>query len=542
MQKLSKLRTTIIFTILCVVLLAALFPLSAQSTDKSTFKNPILPGFHPDPSICRVGDDYYLVTSSFTWFPGLPIYHSRDLVNWELIGFGLARPDMIAMNGVNDNDGIWAPTIRYHNGLFYIITTANKCGGNFFIIATDPKGPWSNPVWLKNAEGIDPSLFWNEDGKCFYTGNTWEFKKEWASQCAVWMQEIDLTKGEFIGERKILTYGHANNATFAEGPHIYKVDGKYLLLMAEGGSSYHHAVTAHHSKSIFGPYISDPVNPVLTHRQLGKNYPIQNIGHADLVQTQNGEWYAVALGIRQIEGLNPLARETFLCKVDFENGTPIFNSGQGKVLSEMGRPNLPWTPIKPEPAKDEFDADKLASKWYFVRIPTSKFYELKNGQLTLSLLPEVVDSLVNSAMIIQKTQHHSFVATTKMNFQTNKANEQAGLIYYRTANGYYSLMKEKAGIVLTRRFMGESTVVQRVSYTNKNVYLKAEAQGLYVQFSYGENSENMQSIGTAQKLDNIADNKMNKFNGPGIGIYATSNGILSKNKAVFDWFEYTGKE
>ena len=228
--------------------------------------------------------------------------------------------------------------------------------------------------------------------------------------------------------------------------------------------------------------------------------------------------------------------------MEFENGTPIFNPGEGKVLSEMEKPNLPWTPVKQEPAKDEFDADKLASKWYFVRIPTSKFYELKNGQLTLSLLPEVVDSLVNSAMIIQKTQHHSFIATTKMNFQTNKANEQAGLIYYRTANGYYSLMKEKGGIVLTRRVMGESTVVQRVPYTNKDVYLKVVAQGLDVQFSYGESTENMQSIGTAQKLDNIADNKMNKFNGPGIGIYATSNGILSKNKAVFDWFEYTGKE
>ena len=189
-----------------------------------SINNPILPGFNPDPSICRVNDDYYLVTSSFTWYPGLPIYHSKDLVNWEIIGHAINRPDMIDMNNLNDNDGIWAPTIRYHDGLFYLITTANKSGGNFYVTASDPKGPWSDPVWLKNAIGIDPSLFWDEDGKCYYTGNSWDFKKSWPGQCAVWIQELDLSQKKLVGERKILSYGHANNATFAEGPHIYKIN------------------------------------------------------------------------------------------------------------------------------------------------------------------------------------------------------------------------------------------------------------------------------------------------------------------------------
>lgn len=506
------------------------------------FNNPILRGFNPDPSICRVNDDYYMVTSSFTWYPGIPIYHSKDLVNWEIIGHAIDRPDMIDMDKLNDNDGIWAVTIRYHNGFFYLITTASKSGGNFYITATDPKGPWSAPVWLKDAPGIDPSLFWDDNGKCYYTGNSWDFKKSWPSQCAVWMQELDLAQGQLVGERKILTYGHANNATYAEGPHIYKINGKYLLLMAEGGASYYHAVTVHHSNSLWGPYIADKTNPVLSHRHLGTKYPIQNLGHADFVQTQNGEWYAVALGIRNIDGHNPLARETFLCKVEFENSTPIFNSGHGIVLSEQKRPNLPWTPTKSESPRDNFETESLASKWYFVRIPQKKFYSMKKSRLSLSLQPEVIDSLVNSAMIIQKTKHHTFTAMTKLNFHTSKDNEQAGLVFYRTANGYYSLMKGKSEIILTKKHLGKKEVILHIPYNKNDVYLKVIADGLDVKFSFGETLDNMINIGGTQHLEVISDNNFNKFNGPGIGVYATSNGKKSSNKASYDWFEYKSND
>ncbi len=167
-----------------------------------SISNPICTGFHPDPSICRVGEDYYLVTSSFTWFPGLPIYHSRDLTNWSLIGHALTNPKAIDFNGMTDNDGIWAPTLRYHNGTFYLITTAHGCGGNFYMTAKNPAGPWSDPVWLKDAPGIDPSLFFDVDGRCYYTGNRWDFKSAWPAQCAVWMQELDLQKRCLVGERK----------------------------------------------------------------------------------------------------------------------------------------------------------------------------------------------------------------------------------------------------------------------------------------------------------------------------------------------------
>ena len=214
---------------------------------------------------------------------------------------------------MTDNGGIWASTLRYHNGTFYLITTAHGCGGNFYMTTKNPAGPWSDPVWLKDAPSIDPSLFFDEDGRCYYTGNRWDFKSAWPAQCAVWMQELDLQKRCLVGERKTLAYGHAANAKYAEGPHLYKIEDHYLLLMAEGGSDYNHAVTALTAKSLWGPYVPCTVNPVLTHRHLGKDYPVQSLGHADLVQTPTGDWYAVFLGKRIVEGgLVPLGRETYL--------------------------------------------------------------------------------------------------------------------------------------------------------------------------------------------------------------------------------------
>jgi len=195
------------------LLILLLLPVFAFSQTPETFKNPILPGFHPDPSICRVGDDYYLVNSSFEWYPGLPVFHSKDLVNWELIGYGMHRPTQVELPvGLKDSRGVYAPTIRYHDGVFYIINTCVNCKGNFYITATNPAGPWSEPVWL-NSHGIDPSLFWDDDGKCYYTGHGFRGeKRQWEAEEGAWMQELDLTQGKLVGPWKQLTYGHASNA------------------------------------------------------------------------------------------------------------------------------------------------------------------------------------------------------------------------------------------------------------------------------------------------------------------------------------------
>jgi alpha-N-arabinofuranosidase len=510
----------------------------SQNTPEN-FQNPILPGFNPDPSICRVDNDYYLVTSSFTWYPGIPIYHSKDLVNWELIGHGINRPAQLNFEGVKDKNGIWAVTIRYHDGLFYLITTASTCGGNFYITAKNPAGPWSDPVWLKDAPGIDASLTWDDDGRCYYTGNDWGFKKSWGGQCALWGQELDLKQQKLVGERKILTYGHANNAGYAEGPHIYKRENDYLLLAAEGGTDLYHAVTAHHSSTILGEYKADKINPVLSHRQFGMNYPVQAVGHADLVQTQNGDWWAVVLGKRVFDGEVPLSRETFLCKVDFENETPIFNSGNGKVLTQQQRPDLPWSPVAIDPARDEFSNDSLSLKWYTIRTPHSTFYKLENNKLSMQLSPVIVDSLQHTCILVQKLKHIQSTITTKMNFTTSRSNEQAGLIIYRTNDSYYQLLKEKSRIVLIRKSEGKKEMIAEVPYTNAEVYLRAELNQLNIRFSFGSSITDLIRIGNMQSLKPLCESTLNRFNGPGIGMYATSNGKKSNNSATFDWFEYT---
>jgi len=532
MKRYIKLEKVLILIFTCFTLLA-----NAQNPP-ANFQNPILPGFSPDPSICRVGDDYYLATSSFVWYPGIPVYHSKDLVNWKLVGHGITRPSQLDFSRLKDKNGIWAVTIRHHNGLFYLITTCNDCGGNFYITAKNPAGPWSDPVWLKDAPGIDPSLFWDDDGKCYCTGNTWNFKGTWPKQCAVWMQELDLNQKKLIGEQRMLTYGHAANATYTEAPHLYKIDGKYLLIIAEGGTDKYHSISAHHSNAVWGPYIADKINPVLSHRQLGDDYPIQAVGHGDLVQTQNGEWWATVLGKRVVNKEVPLSRETFLCRVKFEEGTPLFNPGYGKVLSEQERPNLPWSPVQPEADRDAFDSDSLALKWHFIRTPYKKFFSLKNGHLELATSPEVVDSLVNPAMIVQKIKHHQFSATTKVSFKTSGDNEQAGLIIYRTNDNYFTLMKDKSNILLIKKYNGKKELIAKVPYTKSEVYLKATANKLDIDFSFGDSIENLSKIGPTESLVVISESNLNKFNGPGIGVYASSNGKKSSNKAIFDWFEY----
>jgi len=502
------------------------------------FTNPILPGFHPDPSICRVGNDYYLVNSTFVWFPGIPIYHSKDLVNWELIGYGITRPEQVDFDGLIDKLGIFAVTIRYHEGTFYLITTCVNCNNNFFITSKDPSGPWSNPIWIEDASGIDASLMWDDDGKAYYTGQVWINEQAWPNQCGIWMQEIDLTNGKLIGKKKILTYGHANNAQWTEGPHLYRINNEYLLMHSEGGTGEYHSLIVHHSDSLWGPYITDNINPVLTHRHLGNKYPIQATGHGDLVQTQNGEWWCILLAKRQIDGYTTLGRETYLAKVEFQGKTPIFNPGYGKLLFKQDRPNLPWSPFPQKPSRDQFRSDNLDLKWNFIRVPKEKFYSLKNDKLVLNLRPFVLDSLINSSLIIQRIKHHKFEASTKMGFSTNKNNEEAGLVIYRTNENHYLLVKDDTQLKLIRHFKGTKETIASVAYNQKEVYLKVVANNLGIKFSYGESENSYKNIGGTQSLIVIADGNGNQFNGPGIGVYATSNGKSTNNSAKFEWFEY----
>lgn len=531
-------RIYILFTLLCSIVL--------DIHSSETFRNPIIPGFHPDPSICRVGEDYYLITSSFEWYPGLPIYHSKDLMNWQQIGHVLTRPSQLAMKeGMKHSSGLWAPTIRYNNGKFYVICTAQQAGGNFYVTADDPRGPWSEPIFLKDAPGIDPSLFFDDDGTCWYTGsiNGTKHLDKYKNEDRIYIQRLDLEKGCLVGERKIISTGHAINAPFAEAPHVYKIGKKYMLIVAEGGTWNNHAVTAFMADSVTGPYVPGIANPVLTHRHLGKDIDITTIGHADLVQTQDGKWWSVMLGVRPLDGYNMLGRETFLTPVEFQNGWPVFNPGVGRVLALEKATGLTPHPFPAIPVRDDFDEKNLNVCWNFLRTPFTKWYKLDDGELIMDLRPERVEDLTNPSLIARRIQHFDFTATAMMNFSSKKENEEAGIIVMQNGLNHYRLVKQcksgKDSLYLVKVDKGNKQIVAAMPWKNKKVCLHLVAEGKVYRFYIGADKNNLVRIGNDQDATINSTNHAGGFIGPFVGMYASSNGNKSHNKVAFDYFDYS---
>lgn len=409
-----------------------------------TFRNPVLPGFYPDPSAIRVGEDYYLVTSSFEFFPGVPIFHSKDLVNWRQLGHVLDRPSQLNLDHSIPSMGIWAPTLRYHEGVFYMITTFidnDKNQHNFYVTTTDPAGDWSDPVWLEDAPGIDSSLFFDEDGKVYYTGNRVPPEgQDYPKHMDIWLQEIDLSQGKLIGPKHSIWQGALKVAHAQEGPHIYKIGAWYYVLIAEGGTGHTHAITIARSKSVTGPYEGHKANPILTHRHLGRAYPIVNVGHGELVETQHGDWWMFCLASRTSGGYyRNLGRETFLTPVIWENEWPVVNPGKGVLEFETEAPDLPETKWPELPARDEFIGYELAPIWNFLRTPRGEFWSLtdKPGVLRLRLKPERLSEIANPSYIGRRQQHLSFRAATDMTFSPAAEGEVAGLVLLQNADHHF---------------------------------------------------------------------------------------------------------
>src|SRR5436190_867054 len=285
-----------------------------------TFTNPIIPGFHLDPSICRLGQDYFLVTSSFEYFPGVPLFHSRDLVHWRQIGHVLTRPSQLSFAHWQPFGGIFAPTIRYHEGTFYLITTNMSGGGNFYVHTRNPFGEWSDPLWVDQG-GIDPSLYFDDDGRVYLSSTeTLPLPDEIDLAAPFWgiqQSEMDITTGRLLTEPRRIWAGTGGRSP--EGPHLYKINGRYYLLVAEGGTEHGHMVTIARSDTAWGPWESCPHNPILTHRSF--HSPFQALGHADLFEAHNGSWWLVCLGVRP-QGYPPtahLGREPFLAPVQWDD-------------------------------------------------------------------------------------------------------------------------------------------------------------------------------------------------------------------------------
>ena len=302
--------------------------------------NPILSGCYPDPSVVRVGGDYYLVTSTFEYFPGLPVFHSTDLEHWTQLGHAVDRADQLDLSTVPSSGGLFAPTIRHHNGVFFITCTlvgGDGKRGHFVLTATDAAGPWSDPAWLDGAEGIDPSLFFDDDGRAWFAATRPAHDPQWHDQTEVWLREFDPATRTLTGDEHVLWNGALIGAVWAEGPHLYKRGDWYYLIASEGGTEANHAVSVARSRTVTGPYEGNPANPVLTHRTLGHGHPVTNVGHADLVETPDGGWAAVLLASRGLD--SPLGRESFLVPVVWQDDWPVFAPGIGQVV--LGEPAAP---------------------------------------------------------------------------------------------------------------------------------------------------------------------------------------------------------
>ncbi|GMK38039.1 xylosidase/arabinosidase [Paenibacillus sp. CCS19] len=518
-----------------------------------TFRNPILPGFYPDPSICRVDEDYYMVTSTFEYFPGVPIFHSRDLVNWRQIGHVLDRPSQLDLSGVPASRGIYAPTIRYHEGVFYMVTTfvesAAGARRNFYVTTQDPAGPWSEPNWLEEAPGIDPSLFFDTDGRAYYTGNRMPpGGQRYPKHMEIWLQELDLDKKQLVGPTYSLWDGALNGIHAQEGPHLYKVGEWYYLLIAEGGTGFTHSVTVARSRSLTGPYETGKTNPILTHRHLGRGADIVNVGHADLVEAHNGEWWLVCLGSRPYGGpFRNMGRETFLAPLAWEEGWPVVNPGKGIIEEVMRAPNLPEHRWPSASSCDNFDRFALDNIWCFIRTPAGELYSLRErpGFLRLKSKPvRMTEEGANPAFVGRRQQHASFAVRTALEWEPANKSE-AGIVFLSSHAYHYRLeiadaiAEEGRVIRLVRTEAGiETTLAQSPlpPEAGSRMYLKLEAYGQKLTFSYGIESEQWKVLAEGVDGTIVSTDVAGGFTGAMIGMFTVCEAGIGA--ADFDYFEY----
>lgn len=435
-----------------------------EKTPASSYRNPVLPGFQPDPSIVKVGQDFYLVTSTFSWFPGLPIYHSTDLVNWRLIGHAIDRAGQVNFSDLGTNRGLFAPTIEHHGGKFWIVNTCIDCKGNYVITADKPEGPWSDPVWL-HFGGIDPSLVFGEDGKAWIVYNdAAPGEPLYEGHRAIWIQEFDQVAMRMKPERKLLVNGGLNLAdkpVWAEGPHIYKVGDWFYLMPAEGGTADRHSQTIYRSRNVDGPYEAGPVNPILTQRDLPANRPdrVEATGHADMVQLDDGSWWGVFLATRPFAGQSTLlGRETFLLPVRWVDGWPRFLDPGEAVPPLVRKPALPASPASDwRDWHDDFTAP-LSGEWIGLRTPGARqqiVLDADGGMLTLVPGADPAGGLGKPAFLGRRMRHHAAEYMTRVAFAPEREGDFAGLLAFMDENHFVTVGIEGAGIVLRRRMAAE---------------------------------------------------------------------------------------
>jgi len=519
------------------VFLASILLISYNSIAQSVsfgYTNPVISGFHPDPSVCRIGDDYYLVTSTFEYFPGVPVFHSKDLIHWEQIGHCLTRDVQLPLQKCGASAGIYAPTIRYHDGLFYMITTNVSGGGNFIVTTSNPAGEWSDPIWVETT-GIDPDLYFEND-KVYVCNND--------GKMGIQLNQIDIKTGKRIGEKRNIWRG--TGGRYAEGPHIYKKDGLYYLLISEGGTEYGHKITIARSKELMGPYMSNPANPILTHADEEKQEsPIQGTGHADMVQATDGSWWMVCLAFRPAKGRHHiLGRETFLAPVVWtENSWPVVN-GNGTIDPEMKVKTLPQVTVKKEFTRVEFNDSKLGFEWNFLRNPTLENYSFteKPGKLTLLATEIGLDWADSPTFIGRRQEHFNVEVATEMEFNPTTNSDEAGLTVLMNNTHHYKLSVTNRGgkrvLEITNRLGSFNfTIGNTAALKSGNVKLKVVGSRDYYTFLYAQGNDEFKELGKCDTYF-LSSETAGGFTGVYIGMFATGNGTKTNSTASFDWFEY----
>lgn len=506
------------------------------------YNNPVQRGFFPDPSVVRVGDDYYMANSTFQYFPAIAISHSKDMIHWHVIGHAITDSEELDLRDIKDSHGIWAPDINYVDGKFIIMATLRLNGDGkrdnnvlrrqLVVTSDKPQGPYSKPAWVE-VDNIDPSLFVDDDGKKYLLISPGINLLPLSDDCT-----------KVTGESVCVWPGTGERCP--EGPHIFKKGEYYYAMLAEGGTGYGHGINVARSKNLYGPYEESPYNPVL--RQFNPDAPIQRTGHGNIIETQDGSWWCYYLCGRPNQGnYTTIGRETALDPVTWlSDGWFVINDRKGPSLTQKA-PELPectfekWT-------RDDFDDDTLNLNWEFVRNPVKGNYSLteRKGYLRLWTMDGTLNEIRAKNTLVRREQELSYTAQTKVDFYPEKDGEQAGLTcYYSTATyARLSLCYEngrKLQLVINRNH-GEELISQVDNIKEQSIYLKVVVDKLTRSFFYSYDGEQWEPAGVLENCIYLCDEGVpddrKRHTGTLVGIYANNGGCGSRIPADFDYFEY----
>lgn len=492
------------------------------------YNNPILKGFYPDPSVCKVDDTYYLVCSSFQYFPGVPLFESKDLINWKQIGHCLTRKSQIQLENINSSGEVFAPTIRYNNGRFYMTTTNNSTNQNFYVWTDNIYGEWSEPIYVDQS-GIDPSLYFEDDKAYFMSNGADDNGISGIVQC-----EIDIETGSKLASSRTIWQG--SGGRYLESPHLYKINNKYYLMAAEGGTEYGHMVTYARGDSPYGVFESYPHNPVLTNRNLG-GYEIQGIGHGDLIEDNNGNWWMLHLGFRQIDQwamYHHLGREVFLTPVNF-NESGWFTAGHnGTTVKSFDLKGINDDIIQREKKCYTFENTEWNKDWCYLRLPHTENYLFNENKLKLKGTEVTLDKVDSPTFIGIRQKDFNAVISCDICISEG----EAGITLYMDENHHYDLAIRKAENgyeVIERLNIGDIKSIEKSVYlkNENNASLVINANNNYYSFYIKAEGKEI-LLGTAQTRY-LSTEVASGFTGVIIGLYAC--GASSCDYAEFTNFK-----